>query len=80
MGFEFIRVEKTAHVTTVTFNRPERMNALHPYAQIELHQAFDEFQFDDEQWVAIVTGAGGKAFCAGNDLKFQAEHGAAKVR
>jgi enoyl-CoA hydratase/carnithine racemase len=80
MSFEFIRVEKTGHVTTVTLDRPERMNALHPYAQIELNQAFDQFQSDDEQWVAIVTGAGESAFCAGNDLKFQAEHGAAKVR
>ena len=37
--------------------------------------AFDAFQADDDQWVAILTGAGDRAFCAGNDLKFQAEHG-----
>lgn len=80
MSFEYIQVDKGEHVTTVTLNRPERMNALHPYAQIELHQTFNEFQQDPEQWVAIITGAGDKAFCAGNDLKFQAEHGAAKVR
>jgi enoyl-CoA hydratase/carnithine racemase len=77
MSFEFIRVEKTAHVTTITLDRPERMNALHPTAHIELNQAFDRFQSDHEQWEAIVTGAGESAFCAGNDLKFQAEHGAA---
>ncbi len=36
---------------------------------------FDEFANDPEQWIAIVTGAGEKAFCAGNDLKWQAQGG-----
>ena len=36
---------------------------------------FDDFSADPEQWVAIVTGAGDKAFCAGNDLKWQAAGG-----
>ncbi|MGH1358001.1 MAG: enoyl-CoA hydratase-related protein [Burkholderiaceae bacterium] len=80
MKFEFITVETTGHVTTVTINRPKSMNALHPYAVGEMQTAFDAFQHDPDQWVAIVTGAGDKAFCAGNDLKFQAEHGALKVR
>jgi enoyl-CoA hydratase/carnithine racemase len=80
MTHEFIKVESADHITTITINRPERMNALHPYATIEMHNAFDAFEADDDQWVAIVTGAGEKAFCAGNDLKFQAEHGGDKVR
>ena len=80
MTYAFIEVEKDNHVTTVTINRPERMNAVHPYTAIEMHNAFNEFEADDEQWVAIITGKGEKAFSAGNDLKFQAEHGGEKVR
>ena len=37
--------------------------------------ALDDFAADPEQWVAIITGAGDKAFCAGNDLKWQAAGG-----
>lgn len=72
MAYEFIEVSREGHVTTVTINRPERMNALHPLAVREMDQAFDDFQHDPDQWVAIITGAGEKAFSAGNDLKFQA--------
>jgi acetyl-CoA C-acetyltransferase len=60
-------------VTIVTINRPLSMNALHPAANEELAEIFDDFESDPEQWVAIITGAGDKAFCAGNDLKYTAE-------
>ena len=56
----------------ITINRPEVMNALHRPASLELEQVFDDFFNDSELWVAIITGAGEKAFCAGNDLKYQA--------
>jgi len=75
MAFEFIEVEKKGHLTKVTINRPDRMNALHPPASKELDQAFDEFAADPNAWVAIITGAGERSLCAGNDLKWQAEHG-----
>jgi enoyl-CoA hydratase/carnithine racemase len=42
-------------------------------ANQELADAFDAFAADPELWVAIITGAGDKAFCAGNDLKYHAE-------
>ena len=80
MSYEFIEVSTTDHVTTVTMNRPQVMNALHPHAVREMEEAFDTFQQDETQWVAILTGAGDRAFCAGNDLKFQAEHGPERVR
>ena len=51
------------------------MNALHPAANRELAAAFDEFAADPELWVAIITGAGDRAFSAGNDLKHQAMGG-----
>jgi enoyl-CoA hydratase/carnithine racemase len=74
MNTEFCLVEKANHVMTVRINRPERLNALHPPGNIELGRVFDDFAADDDLWVAIVTGEG-KAFCAGNDLRYQAEGG-----
>jgi crotonobetainyl-CoA hydratase len=41
-------------------------------ADDELDRVWDDFAADPDQWIAIVTGAGDRAFCAGNDLKFQA--------
>jgi enoyl-CoA hydratase/carnithine racemase len=75
MAYEFISVERDGPVTLVTLNRPEVMNALHSPAHHELHAAFDAFAADPDQWVAIVTGAGERAFSAGNDLKHQATGG-----
>ncbi len=72
---EFSQVEKDGHLTIVTIDRPERMNSLHPAANAELASAFDDFHADPEQWVAIITGAGDRAFSAGNDLKHQASGG-----
>ncbi|WP_165189791.1 enoyl-CoA hydratase-related protein [Caulobacter soli] len=68
MSYAFLTVEKIGRITTVTINRPDRHNALNAEAQVELAHAFDAFEADDEQWVAILTGAGPKAFCAGHDL------------
>jgi len=73
---EFCRVERDGRVLSVTMNRPEVMNALHPPANFELEKVFDEFVADPDLWVAIITGAGERAFSAGNDLKFQAGAGA----
>ncbi len=69
---QYCSVER-GRVTIVTIDRPQSMNALHPAANEELAEIFDDFHSDPEQWVAIITGAGEKAFCAGNDLKFTAE-------
>lgn len=73
--FEFIKIDRDGPITIVTLNRPEVMNSLHAPANRELDAAFDDFAADPEQWVAIVTGAGERAFSAGNDLKFQAAGG-----
>jgi enoyl-CoA hydratase/carnithine racemase len=75
MAYEFVRVERAGPVTTVTLNRPDVMNALHSSAHFELDEVFNTFAADPEQWVAIVTGAGERAFSAGNDLKHQATGG-----
>ncbi len=73
---EFSRVERDGRLLIVTMNRPKVLNALHPPANLELTKVFDEFCADPDLWVAIITGEGGRAFCAGNDLKYQVESGA----
>jgi crotonobetainyl-CoA hydratase len=71
MSHEFVKVDREGPLTIVTMNRPEAHNALHSVAQKELGAVFDDFASDDTQWVAIVTGAGPKAFCAGHDVKLE---------
>ncbi len=80
MPFEFIRYEKSGRIVWITINRPEVMNALHPPANLELSQAFDDFAADCDAWVAIITGAGDKAFSAGNDLKYSASQGMGTIQ
>ena len=75
MAYEHILVEREGPITIVTLNRPQVFNALHKPAHLELDKAFNAFSDDPDQWVAIVTGAGDKAFSAGNDLKHQAAGG-----
>src|SRR3972149_5553163 len=75
MAYEFITSETRNHGTTITINRPEVKNALHPPANVELGRAFDAFRDDKDAWVAIITGAGDSAFSAGNDLKVAAQTG-----
>ncbi len=70
--YQRIRYELDDHVATVTIARADVRNALDNLANIELGQAFDDFAADPDAWVAIITGEGDKAFCAGNDLKARA--------
>ncbi len=72
---EFATVETDDRILTVTINRPEVMNALHAAANHELDAIFNEFDADPDLWIAIVTGAGDRAFSAGNDLKATAAGG-----
>lgn len=71
---EFCTTEKDGNLLVITLNRPDRLNALHPPANAELSGVFDDFAADPDAWVAIITG-NGRAFSAGNDLKYQAEGG-----
>lgn len=79
-SLEFCTAEKDGRILTVTINRPERMNALHWMANAELATVFDDFAADPELWVAIITGAGDRAFSAGNDLKFQAQEAGGELQ
>jgi len=75
MQLEFVQYEKRGRIAYVTMNRPAVMNALHPPAHEELDAVWNDFAADPECWVAILTGAGDKAFSAGNDLKWTVQHG-----
>ena len=60
--------ERTGHVATITYNRPEALNAVNGELRRDLNAAFGRFRDEEEAWVAIVTGAG-RAFCAGADVR-----------
>ncbi len=64
-----ILYEKRDHIAVVTINRPEAMNSLTREMLTGLDAAFEEFNANSDLWVAILTGAGQKAFSAGMDLK-----------
>ncbi|MBI2882100.1 MAG: enoyl-CoA hydratase/isomerase family protein [Candidatus Tectomicrobia bacterium] len=64
-----VLVDKKGRILTITINRPEAMNALDPETRSRLCEAFEEFRDDDQLWVAVLTGAGEKSFCAGADIK-----------
>ncbi len=63
-----LRYDKHAGIATITFDRPEARNALTPEMICRLADAFMDFAADDALRVAILTGSGDKAFCAGGDL------------
>jgi enoyl-CoA hydratase/carnithine racemase len=73
-------IDKQGHTTIFTLNRPERMNALSSALMRDLQAGLQEFQSDPDQYVAIITGAGDKAFCSGGDLKEMAANAATGKR
>jgi E-phenylitaconyl-CoA hydratase len=62
-----VRYERDGHVATITYDRPQKLNAINGALRADLNAAWEQFRGDDEAWVGIVTGAG-KAFCVGADL------------
>ena len=52
--YEFLKTDIDGHILTVTINRPERMNALHPPAHAEFDEVWNEFDKDENLWVGIV--------------------------
>ncbi|MCX6022539.1 MAG: enoyl-CoA hydratase-related protein [Chloroflexi bacterium] len=60
-------------IAIITMNRPERMNSSDPGMSARWNDAWNIFSSDDKQLAAIITGAGDRAFSAGQDLKIRAE-------
>ena len=71
--FELVNYEKRNRIAWITINNAERMNALSTGVQNGLWYSFEEAINDDDVLCVIVTGEGGRAFCAGADLKEMAE-------
>lgn len=69
MEFKNVKLDKDGRILYITINRPEALNAINQETWIEIGLAIDYFDSNDDYLVAILTGAGDRAFCAGADLK-----------
>ncbi len=65
--YETILYEVADRIATITFNRPEKLNAISMQMGRELHEAYMRAEEDEEVWTIVVT-ARGRAFCAGADV------------
>jgi len=66
--YETIKITKEDGITFVTFNRPEKRNAMSPQLHREMDEVLDELAVDPQTLVLVITGAG-EAFCAGQDIE-----------
>jgi enoyl-CoA hydratase/carnithine racemase len=67
MSYETILYDVRERIATITFNRPDRLNAISPEMVRELKQAYAAAEADPDVWTLLVTGSG-RAFCAGADV------------
>lgn len=63
-----VETDLRENVLLITINRPEKMNALNQEIMSQLDESWQRVREDDRIWVAIITGAGERAFCSGRDL------------
>lgn len=68
MEFKTLKIANQDGVTTVTFNRPEKRNAMNPQLHQDMYDALTALEGDAATRVLVITGAG-ESFCAGQDLK-----------
>ena len=69
---ETTQFEVKDKVAWITLNRPAAMNSINPELRWQLSEHLNEVENNDDIWLAVITGAGEKAFCAGADLKHRA--------
>ena len=74
VDYETIAYSVEDRVATITFNRPDQLNAINLRMQREIEHAFAAAEADDDVWVIVVTGSG-RAFCAGADVSEIPEDG-----
>ena len=79
--FENVKVERDGATTFIILNRPDKRNAMSPQLHMDMCDALDWAEMDDQTKVVVITGAGGN-FCAGQDLKlyFRGTEGDPKAR
>ena len=69
-----VKFETTERIAILTISRPLAMNSLDLETLASLNEAWIDFRDNPDLWVAIITGAGGKAFCAGEDIRSLAKY------
>src|SRR5262245_24274056 len=79
MSDNVVLYEERGAIAIITINRPDRRNALSTPVRIALRQHLLDLEARDDLRVAILTGTGDQAFCAGMDLKEAALQGGIKV-
>ena len=78
-----VQLSREGRVAIIVMDRPEARNAMNREMAEQLNTTYDELAGDEAVWAVVLTGAGDRAFCAGQDLKEveaavkQAESGAA---
>jgi E-phenylitaconyl-CoA hydratase len=65
-----VEYQKEGRIAYITINRPEAMNSLNEKVFQGLQEAMIDFRDNDDLWVAILSGAGDRSFCAGVDIKW----------
>lgn len=68
-SWQYVALEVRGPIWILTLNRPEALNAINQQTWIEMGEAIQHFNQSEEAVVAIITGSGDRAFCAGADLK-----------
>ncbi|MBC7105779.1 MAG: enoyl-CoA hydratase/isomerase family protein, partial [Firmicutes bacterium] len=79
MAYRNILFQKDGNIAFITLNRPEVRNALDPATWSEIRAAIRQCRQDDEVRVVVITGAGGKAFASGADIRVLRERHALDV-
>lgn len=74
LGNDEVLFDQQGHLAVITLNRPEALNSMNPPLLDALREALEEVRDNDSIWVAILTGAGDRAFSAGADLKWRSEN------
>ena len=78
MIYEEIAFEKEKGVAIITFNRPDKLNALSPRLRVDIARAIDDVSDDEETRVLVITGAG-RGFCSGADLSVRSSNNPADL-
>ena len=61
--YENVICQKEDNILIITIHRPEVLNCIDPETNLQLADVWNKFNMDDDAYVAIITGAGDKAFC-----------------
>lgn len=73
MSYEDIKITKVGKVATIAIDRPEVMNAIRYHTMLEIKDALDDIEADQDIRVVVITGAGEKAFISGGDISIMAQ-------